>query len=394
MSIINTMLKDLDKRKQPHALENMNVIPVQYQAMPSSKLPWVLLALVCLVFICAVAYEWDMLTQNINNSSQQIESIESNTLAPTQSIAKKSQELTSPNELKEEVSKPHSQLSTLSEIRDEEDIKYESSARVIKSPLSMSQSSAPAAIEKEKIENPLPAPTTKKMASEIEDTLVVNASEPANKPKVNSSSMAITEVRLSNTQLAKKRFKLGTQAEERGEQRDAIEYYREALLFSPQLHKAREHLAALYYGQGNLDQASTILKQGIALYPQKFDYLILLARVQQAAGEYIQALQNLSRIPDGDILSRQKWIQESSIGQKVRNYTLAEASYRKLLQTETTQSRWWMGLAYALDAQKKYEIAIEAYRQALFYRAVPKQGLSVQAVDYIETRLVQLGESL
>lgn len=394
MSVINTMLKDLDKRKQPHSLENMNVMPVQYQAMPSLKLPWVLLAFVCLVFFCAVAYKWDILTQNKNNSSQQIESIESNTLAPTQSIAKQSQKLASINEINEEVIKPHSQLSTRTEIRDEDDIKHESPARVIKPILTVSQNSASPAIDKEKIESPLPAPATKKTASEIKDTLVVNASEPVSPSKVNSSSMAITEVRLSNTQLASKRFKLGTQAEERGEQRDAIEYYREALLFSPQLHKAREHLAALYYGQGNLEQASTILKQGIALYPQKFDYLILLARVQQAAGEYIPALQSLSRIPDEDLLSRQKWIQESSIGQKVRNYTLAEDSYRKLLQTEATQSRWWMGLAYALDAQKKYDIAIEAYRQALFYRAVPKQGLSVQAVDYIETRLVQLGESL
>ncbi|MEC4725442.1 tetratricopeptide repeat protein [Shewanella sp. D64] len=389
MSVINTMLKDLDKRQQAHSLENMNTVSVQYRSRPSPRLPWILLALVCLVFICAVAYKWETLTQS--SSSQQTELIESRISLLPKPIAVQSLNVVNANEsgVEQETLKQSVQLNAL--LVERVDVDHESKAQVVKPVLGVS---APPVTVKEPIETETSKQVNNKTVTTLEDTAVVSALKPVSTPKVDDSFMAITEVRLSNSELAKKRFQLGTQAEDQGDQRDAIEYYQEALSFSPQLHKARERLAALYYGQGNLNQASNTLKQGTALFPQKFDYLMLLARVQQAAGKYEDALDSLNRIPDGSSLSQQKWIQESSIGQKVKNYTLAEGSYRKLLQAEATQSRWWMGLAYVLDAQQKYAIAIEAYRQALFYKAVPKQGLSVQAVDYIETRLVQLGEDL
>ena len=79
---------------------------------------------------------------------------------------------------------------------------------------------------------------------------------------------------------------------------------------------------------------------------------------------------------------------QSSLAQKSDNYQLAEESYRKLLRIEAGEARWWMGLGYALDSQQKYDSAKQAYRQAL-----SADGLSKQASEYIENRLVQLGES-
>lgn len=46
MSVINTMLKELDKRQQSYSLENMQVEPVQSQVSIYAKTPWVLLAIV------------------------------------------------------------------------------------------------------------------------------------------------------------------------------------------------------------------------------------------------------------------------------------------------------------------------------------------------------------
>ena len=56
--------------------------------------------------------------------------------------------------------------------------------------------------------------------------------------------------------------------------------------------------------------------------------------------------------------------------------------------SESTQSRWWMGLGYALDSQQKYPQAAQAYRSALSY-----EGLSTSAMTFIEQRLDQLGEN-
>ncbi len=392
MSVINTMLKDLDKRQQPHSLENMNVAPVQYRSTSSSKTPWVLLALVCVLFISGMAYNWELLTQNSVSVEPQIESTESKTLAPAQPMVEQSSQLASVNnEDDEELGAPHlsAQPTASSVAKVADKIENETKVQVVKPVLAITQNSAPPVSEAQKIAKTAENETIEKLTAPV----VVRASTPVSQPKTRVGSMAITEVKLSNSQLAEKRFQLATQSEENGYLQDAIEYYLEALTLTPELHKARQRLAALYYGLGRLASASEILKQGVELFPQRFDFLMLLARVQQAGGEFQQALTSLDRIPDDASMSKQKWTQESSIAQKVKNYPLAEKSYRKLLQTEATQSRWWMGLAYALDAQTKYTTAIEAYQQALFFRSVPEQGLSAQAVDYIENRLAQLGDS-
>ncbi|MBW8182830.1 tetratricopeptide repeat protein [Shewanella nanhaiensis] len=396
MSVINTMLKDLDKRQQPHSLENMSTAPVQYQASSAPKMPWILLALVCFIFLIAVAYNWELLTKNSANepvggtnsgvqelvTRQALEDKALNTVTSTNSVVdaqKVTEDKRVPDTALEGSAKPE----------------VTSKSQVVELVKTEKQLVKKAVVDEPAVEivttESKPSNEAELASSKPEPIEVVH-SKPAT-PKVDNSSMAITEVRLSNAQLAEKRFQAATSAEDSGEQRDAIEYYREALGFSPKLHKARQRLAALFYGQGNLAQASDTLQEGSRLFPEQYEYLMLLARVQQAAGGYEQALASLKRIPDGTALNKQKWTQESTIAQKVKNYALAESSYRKLLQTEATMSRWWMGLAYALDAQQKYETAIEAYRQALFYRAVPQQGLSVQAVDYIENRLAQLGES-
>ncbi|WP_394389662.1 tetratricopeptide repeat protein [Shewanella woodyi] len=396
MSVINTMLKDLDKRQQPHSLENMSTAPVQYQGSSAPKMPWILLALVCFIFLIAVAYNWELLTQNSASEAGGGTNSEAPELVTRQALEDKAlNNVTSTNsaveaqEIAEDKLEPviASQGSTKSEVTSKSQVVEQ--VKIEKQPVEKAVTDEPTA-ETVVIESK-PSGGAEQASAKPESIEVVRSNPVA--PKVDNSSMAITEVKLSNVQLAEKRFQAATSAEDNGEQRDAIEYYREALGFSPQLHKARQRLAALFYGQGNLAQASDTLQEGSSLFPEQYEYLMLLARVQQAAGGYEQALISLNRIPDGTALNKQKWTQESSIAQKVKNYGLAESSYRKLLQTEATMSRWWMGLAYALDAQQKYETAIEAYRQALFYRAVPQQGLSVQAVDYIENRLAQLGES-
>ncbi|MCT8987998.1 hypothetical protein [Shewanella phaeophyticola] len=45
-------------------------------------------------------------------------------------------------------------------------------------------------------------------------------------------------------------------------------------------------------------------------------------------------------------------------------------------------------MGYALDSQQKYIPAAQAYRSALSY-----EGLSTSAMDFIENRLAQLGET-
>ncbi|NRB22627.1 MSHA biogenesis protein MshN [Shewanella sp.] len=396
MSVINSMLKDLDKRQQSHDLENLNVAPVQYQAKSAPKLPWILLAIVSVLLLCGIAYSWQALSNtprlsSASSASSPLSNVvgvtatavntrepEVNALAlarPSPSMAEASMAKVSFSAVKTESAKAQAITSV------------DGSASSL--PVSEQPSSAHLNVVDSDVKRVITAAAENITAPAIEPEPPAESTPVVVTPvAVKPSSMTITEVKLSNEQLALRRYRLATEAENQGLLSDAIVYYSEVLALAPVMHKARRKLAALYYGQGRLDSASDILIKGTALFPEEYDYPFLLARVQQASGDIQSAMSSLEQIPDASQLARQKWTLQSSLAQKSDNYQLAEASYRKLLRLDPEQARWWMGLAYALDSQLEYDSAKQAYIQAL-----SADGLSKQASEYIENRLVQLGES-
>lgn len=424
MSVINTMLKDLDKRQQSHELENLHVAPVQYQSATSSKLPWILLGLVSLVLVSGIVFSWERLTAKVSDDAAGL-SVDTHVadnpavdtpVADSKSTENKSADIklaenTAPEyksgALKESASTSVASISTDTDNRvspeGKADVDKASVNDIAKSEQRLTQLPAIPGQKRPSesgviIKEQAPAEkeqsiivTNKQSTTSTPISQSVKAEAPVARSS-NNGSMAVTEVKLSDEQLAQKRLMLASEAERQGEQNNAIIYYTEALALNPKLHQARKQLAALYYGKSRLDLAADLLRQGISLFPGEFDYLLLLARVQQASGNKAQALSTLSQIPDSSSLARQKWVEQSSLAQEVSDFALAEQSYRNLLSGETNQARWWMGLAYSLDAQTKYNAAKNAYRQAVLYKSVPRKGLSAQALDYIENRLAQLGE--
>jgi len=424
MSVINTMLKDLDKRQQSHELENLHVAPVQYQSATPSKLPWILLGLVSLVLVSGIVFSWERLTAKVSDDAAVLlvdTHVADNPAVDTPVADSKSTENNSADiklaentapeyksgALKESASTSVASISTDTDKRVSSEVKAgvdkagvnditKSEQRLTQLPAIPEQKrpsesaviikeQAPAEKEQSIIVNNKQSTTSTPISQSVKAEAPVARSS-------NNGSMAVTEVKLSDEQLAQKRLMLASEAERQGEQNNAIIYYTEALALNPKLHQARKQLAALYYGKSRLDLAADLLRQGISLFPGEFDYLLLLARVQQASGNKTQALSTLSQIPDSSSLARQKWVEQSSLAQEVSDFALAEQGYRNLLSGETNQARWWMGLAYSLDAQTKYSAAKDAYRQAVLYKSVPRKGLSAQALDYIENRLAQLGE--
>ncbi|RTR40463.1 MSHA biogenesis protein MshN [Shewanella canadensis] len=428
MSVINTMLKDLDKRQQSHELENLHVAPVQYQSVTPSKLPWILLGLVTLVLVSGIVFSWDRLTAKVSDDTEILSvdkqaaatPVTDNTLVDNK-VAENTATENKPGTIDEPRLTPMAAPSISAENRASSEDKLDSiepdidagvtvnsEQPLTKETSTSEQASRPEAESGSKAEFVARPITKEQQAAVVKEALTVIVSKKQSETAAplsqavkveapvartsNNGSMAVTEVKLSDEQLAQKRLTLATEAEQLGEQNDAIVYYIEALTLNPKLHQARKQLAALYYGKARLDLATDLLRQGSSQFPLEFDYLLLLARVQQASGNQAQALSILSQIPDTSLLARQKWVEQSSLAQEVSNFVLAEQGYRNLLGVEANQARWWMGLAYSLDAQAKYSAAKDAYKQAVLYKSVPRKGLSVQALEYIENRLAQLGE--
>lgn len=401
MSVINTMLKDLDKRQQSHGVDELPVPELQYQRPATSKLPWILLLLVSGLLLLGGGVAWqrlDLLQQDNLQLTHTIEQAASKDVT-VRSAAKAMPIAVDANRQSDEL--------TIAADANEGHVAHqplvEKTSSVSKRlPKAVNQQAPAVARDAKDTEVDMVAANViaSSKAEPVPILREVNPAKSANlsfkqtsaKPATKSSgsgsgAMAITEVRLSPTELAQKRFGLAQSAQNEGRIKQAQALFAEAVKINPAMHEARQHLAALYYGQGMLTEAESVLALGLVLYPQEYDYALLQARVYEAAGLLDKALVALTQIPDSNMLAKQKWTMQSHLAQQSKAYKLAEQSYRKLAQVEPQQAKWWMGLAYALDSQSQFSAAKQAYQQALAQR-----GLSHQAIAFIDSRLAQLGE--
>ncbi|MCS6260961.1 tetratricopeptide repeat protein [Shewanella baltica] len=447
MSVINKMLQDLDKRQQGHELSNVAQPQVQYLARRRSSSHWLLLCGLSLLLGGGAVYGWQFFMAEpaeVTASSQaqeqhtltaqtepvRMESLVSKESSPNVDAAAEPLKLATAQKIAaamtanseefepsatEVASSQAPELGTAKEAEYEQqaqsqpqqkpqaDVSFALAADKVDTVSEPSHSQPNRAISSVRSAEVTVAAPSALMMSERASVAADNEGNASNGPNVQEvkadaaihrlapqaqGQMAITEVKLTPKQLAKKRFTLASEAERDGKLKDAISYYEQTLALEPNMHEARNQLAALHYGQGQLAKASEVLQQGMLLFPQQLDFALLLARVQQAAGQADLALATLANIPDTHPLARQKWMAQSDLAQKLGQFSVSEQAYRQLLQKEPQQAKWWMGLAYALDSQQQFPQARQAYRTALGHR-----GLSAQASAFIEQRLTQLGDS-
>ncbi|ABX47685.1 Tetratricopeptide TPR_2 repeat protein [Shewanella baltica OS195] len=450
MSVINKMLQDLDKRQQGHELSNVTQPQVQYLARRRSSSHWLLLCGFSLLFGGGTVYGWQFFmaepaeatassqaqeqnTLTAQTESVRIDSVASEEASPNVDAAAKPLKLATTQKIAaamtanseefepsatEVASSQAPELGTAKEAEHEQQAQSQSqpqqkpqadvslelandqvdtvSEPSHSQPSHSQPSSATSSVRSAEVTVAAPSALMMSERACVAADNEGNASNGLNDADAGTNrlapkeqgQMAITEVKLTPKQLAKKRFTLASEAERDGKLKDAISYYEQTLALEPSMHEARKQLAALHYGQGQLAKASEVLQQGMLLFPQQLDFALLLARVQQAAGQADLALVTLANIPDTHPLARQKWMAQSDLAQKLGQFSVSEQAYRQLLQQEPQQAKWWMGLAYALDSQQQFTQARQAYRTALGHR-----GLSAQASAFIEQRLTQLGDS-
>lgn len=395
MSVINKMLKDLDQRQQGHQLSNIAQHQVQYLGRKHSVNIWVSISLMSLLIGGVGVYGYQLISQMpvepvpkfaaASETEVAIMPTATEINAEAETITSEAVNVTEPLALsKKTVVKASNGLVNTEMPLDEGSHPVAKQNAQIEATVTANAQSEPQTIvteEDEIVEAIQASAPEREFVKSSVDTPTIEPVKPAGK-------MAVTEVKLTPSQLAQKQLTLATDAEKQGKLDKALEYYEKALGFDPSLHNVRQQLAALHYGQGRLNNAEQVLQQAVLLYPQEFEFYLLLARVQQELGEVDLALASLAQIPDSHVLARQKWLAQTDLAQKQGQFTLAEQAYRQLLQQEPQQGKWWMGLGYALDSQQQFAKASQAYRTALSH-----SGLSAQATTFIEQRLSQLGDS-
>jgi MSHA biogenesis protein MshN len=426
MSVIIKMLKDLEQHQQP-GTDKPPVQPagefvrpqIQYQSVAKSRSPLISLIVVTVLLIPTLWFGVSMyrqaniqmaneptasntsVTEDIQSplasqpqdngvavelKSAQI-STEVLTQAPAQTLNQVPIQASTP-EITAEVIEPTDRISEL-------ELSEVSTASVVNNETVNTQAVLASTVDSEK-PNISVDHNSQNMASLLnteltQDQIAAQTSRflPAEIPAAAKTvDMSVNEVVLSKTQMAQLQYRKAMDAEQAQRLDDAAGYYLEAIILQPSLHKARKQLVEIYFAQNNPTTAMRLLESGISMFPQQWEFYVILSQIQTAIKAYDEALTTVAMIPDSSSWARDKWIAQTDLAQNSKNFALAEEAYRNLLVSESTQSRWWMGLGYALDSQKKYPQAAQAYRSALSY-----EGLSTSAMTFIEQRLDQLGEN-
>ena len=374
MSVINQMLKDLDKRQGEQVTDSNVTVPVTRKSS-NTKLVAIIVIVILLVNIAGI-FAWQLYAENqqLKTQAQQKQKV-TNLVTPkvvNTAVVSNTPELVT--------DKLENKVATATVDKVTEPVATEAIADANKATSNETEMNAVA-----------PEPLLAASANVVESP---EKTTPAGHSQVKEQEKEVLETKptltISRSQLSPKMLseKKITEAERAMEVNDlakAESLFEEVLLLIPEHETARKQLAALWYGKKAYQDAINLLSQGIAIAPQSEEMRLMSARIYFEQGRARQALNLLSPINNSQRVDLQVLI--ANIASEINEYKSAANAYRKLLILEPNVGRWWLGLAVSLDSQGQFKLASNAYDEA-----ITKGNLSSNALQFARQRVAELGE--
>ena len=376
MSVINQMLKDLDRRQQEAEGAAVYVAPVRQQGW------WMLvLTLLCTLALGILGWRTWIFWQQSQRASLPVAQVEALHTAPAAA--------------------PSSPLAVVATTQ-----AVSSAAPVAKVPAASAESTAarvaPSVAEQVPADeavladegNPQEAlgdetiPSDEELQPDLYAELAAEQSAeeaPAPAAPRKPGILKIETVELSDAELATLAERKATTAMAKGRMQEAQDGYYEVLAHDPHNQGAREQLAGLLYGAGRLTEAAQVLEEGLRLDPAQADLRLLLARVAISGGDQQKALDWLTGYQPDIASNLDYYATWAGLAQELGQPVQASEMYVRLLRQQPDQGRWWLGLGVAEDGQGHRQRALDAYRNAQLHG-----NLGEASTQWLEQRIGQL----
>lgn len=197
------------------------------------------------------------------------------------------------------------------------------------------------------------------------------------------SELSIQTVALTPNELAQVEYLNAEKALEQEDSKQAVMNLEAALNYRPDWIMARQRLAALYYGRGEVREAIATLEKGLAKQPNQPELRLTLAKLLVNESQNQAALAVLN--DKSGTMNTQYLAMRGALAQKLNNNAVALNSYQQLVRVASFDGRWWMGLAIAQDRSGDMKKAVESYRKAL-----QLGNISASSQQFIQQRLAAL----
>lgn len=194
---------------------------------------------------------------------------------------------------------------------------------------------------------------------------------------------------LNSKQRAEISYQEGYQLLQQGRLNQGKEHLRKALsLYIPHI-KAREMLAGIYIKSGHFISAAELLSEGVKIAPEYPLFAKLYARVLLEQDKPRLAIKILEQ---GSISAEMSvepdyYALLAATYQRVNQHNKAVDIYLKLVKHRPAAGVWWLGLGISLEKSGKSKEALEAYR-----RAQQTGSLKAGLVKFTNNRVSALSE--
>lgn len=169
---------------------------------------------------------------------------------------------------------------------------------------------------------------------------------------------------LNSKQLAEIAYKKGYKFLQQGRMHQGKESLRKALsLYIPHI-KAREMLAGIYIKSGHFINAAELLNEGVKVVPEYPLFPQLYARVLLEQNNPQLAIKILEQGSARIKVEPDYYALLAATYQRVKNHKKAIEIYLQLVKVRPSAGIWWLGLGISLEKSGKNKEALEAYQRA------------------------------
>jgi MSHA biogenesis protein MshN len=191
----------------------------------------------------------------------------------------------------------------------------------------------------------------------------------------------VTSLQLADNAYGKAASLIGT-----GHKTEAIAALENVLTLNPAHAAARQTLVGLLLDGKRSDEAARKLEEGLKLDPAQSGMAMVLARIQVEKNDTKTALATLQRTLPFSAQKPDYLAFMAALLQREKRHKEASSLYLQALNKAPQNGHWWMGYAISLKADNRLADA----RQA-FVRAKESNKLSPELMAFVEQEISKLG---
>ncbi|HKC53786.1 MAG TPA: tetratricopeptide repeat protein [Burkholderiales bacterium] len=238
---------------------------------------------------------------------------------------------------------------------------------------------------------PIPRRSSRTSSSRSGAKTSVAAAKTASAPPipVGESAAAPGKIdRRSNTSSpsrAESEFRRAVNLVNQGRIAESMDGFHRALGIDAGHEAARQTLVALLLEAKRVDEAAVSLREGLALNTENTGFAMLLARIMVESNDIPTALVVLQRHAAPPDRNPGFHAFAGALYQRLDRHKEAIEQYQAALRLAPSAGVWWLGLGISFQAVERRKDALEA-----FTRAKSAGNLAPNLLDFVEQRLRQL----